>query len=344
MKTLHLYLLRQVAASLVVTVGVFTFVLLLGNVLKDVLDLLASPKATAPVLLHALALLFPFVLSFSLPIGMLTAIRAAGISLVSAVLPVVALAALLCGLCAWFNCDLGPRARVAFKGLHDSVLRDGSNLTFGEGRYLELGSVTLYARRIEGDRMRDVRVFAFTNRVCYLDLFAPEAELRRDQNRFPSELALKDCQGLILMSGTWQGISAEERVEPIANFRPGRRDPVKLSEMSLRQLLAERRLRRSEGVDVTPIEVQIHRQVAFSFACLGFTLVGIPLGIRAHRRETNVGVAIALVLLLAYYGFILLGQALATRPGLYPQYILWIPNLLFQGVGTWLLVRANRGL
>ena len=360
MKTLHLYLLRQVAASLVVTVGVFTFVLLLGNVLKDVLDLLASPKATAPVLLHALALLFPFVLSFSLPIGMLTAalltfgrfsadqeltaIRAAGISLVSAVLPVVALAALLCGLCAWFNCDLGPRARVAFKGLHDSVLRDGSNLTFGEGRYLELGSVTLYARRIEGDRMRDVRVFAFTNRVCYLDLFAPEAELRRDQNRFPSELALKDCQGLILMSGTWQGISAEERVEPIANFRPGGRDPVKLSEMSLRQLLAERRLRRSEGVDVTPIEVQIHRQVAFSFACLGFTLVGIPLGIRAHRRETNVGVAIALVLLLAYYGFILLGQALATRPGLYPQYILWIPNLLFQGVGTWLLVRANRGL
>ena len=73
MKTLHLYLLRQVAATLVVTVGVFTFVLLLGNVLKDVLDLLASPKATAGVLLQALALLVPFVLSFSLPIGMLTA-------------------------------------------------------------------------------------------------------------------------------------------------------------------------------------------------------------------------------------------------------------------------------
>ena len=43
MKTLHLYLLRQVTATLVVTVGVFAFVLLLGNVLKDVLDLLASP-------------------------------------------------------------------------------------------------------------------------------------------------------------------------------------------------------------------------------------------------------------------------------------------------------------
>ena len=174
MKTLHLYLLRQVAATLVVTVGVFTFVLLLGNVLKDVLDLLASPKATAGVLLQALALLVPFVLSFSLPIGMLTAtlltfgrfsadqeltaVRAAGISLVSAVMPVVALSLALCGICAWFNCDLGPRARVAFKELRDTVVRDTSNLSLGEGRYIELGSVTLYARRIEGDQMRDVRV------------------------------------------------------------------------------------------------------------------------------------------------------------------------------------------
>ncbi len=359
MKTLHLYLLRQVAATLVVTVGVFTFVLLLGNVLKDVLDLLASPKATAGVLLQALALLVPFVLSFSLPIGMLTAtlltfgrfsadqeltaVRAAGISLVSAVMPVVALSLALCGVCAWFNCDLGPRARVAFKELRDTVVRDTSNLSLGEGRYIELGSVTLYARRIEGDQMRDVRVFAFTNGVCYLDLFAPEAELRRDTNRFPSELALRNCQGLLLMAGTWQGISAEERVEPISSFRPRRQDPPKLSEMSLRQLLAERRLRRGEGVDVTPIEVQIHRQVGFSFACLGFTLVGIPLGIRAHRRETNVGVAMALVLLLAYYGFIILGQALETRPNLHPQYLLWVPNILFQGVGAWMLARADRG-
>lgn len=360
MKTLHLYLLRQVAATLVVTVGVFTFVLLLGNVLKDVLDLLASPKTTAGVLFQALLLLIPFVLSFSLPIGMLTAslltfgrfsadneltaIRAGGISLVAAVLPVIALSLALCGLCGWFNCELGPRSRVAFKGLRDSVMRDRSTLSLGEGRYLELGSVTLYARKVDGDTMRDVRVFAFTNGVCYLDLFSPSGELRRDDNGFPASLVLRDFQGLVYMSGTWQGISAEERIEPIANFRPSRLDPPKLNEMSLRQLLAERKKRKGEGVDVTPIDVQIHRQVAFSFACFGFTLVGVPLGIRAHRRETNIGVAIALALLLAYYAFIILGQALDTRPGVYPQYILWIPNILFQGVGALLLARANRGI
>ena len=143
------------------------------------------------------------------------------------------------------------------------------------------------------------------------------------------------------MSGGWQGISAEERIEPIANFRPAKLDPPKLSEMSMRQLLDERSKRRAEKVDVTPIEVQIHRQAAFSFACLGFTLVGIPLGIRAHRRETNIGVAMALLLLLLYYSFIIVAQSLDTKPHWYPQYLLWIPNLLFQVTGVCLIRRAD---
>ena len=357
MKTLHLYLLRQVAATLVVTVGVFAFVLLLGNVLKDVLDLLASPRATAGLLLQALALLIPFVLSFALPIGMLTAslltfgrlsadqeltaIRAGGISLASAIVPVIALSLVLCGVCFWFIGDLGPRSRVAFKELYKSALRSQETLALGEGRYVELGSVTLYARKVEGDQLRDVRIFAFTNKACYLDLFAPEAELRRDSNRFPEALALRHFQGLVQMGGGWQGISAEERIEPIANFRPAQSDGPKLSEMSMRQLLDERKKRSGTGIDVTPIEVQIHRQAAFSFACLGFTLVGIPLGIRAHRRETNIGVAMALVLLLVYYTFIIVAQSLDNRPQLHPQYLLWIPNLLFQAVGIHLIRRAD---
>ena len=357
MKTLHLYLLRQVTATLVVTVSVFAFVLLLGNVLKDVLDLLASPRTTAGLFFQALALLIPFVLSFALPIGMLTAtlltfgrlsadqeltaIRAGGISLASAIVPVVALSLVLCGVCFWFIGDLGPRSRVAFKELKDSVFRSQETLSLGEGRYHKVGSVTLYARKVEGDLLRDVRIFAFTNGVCYLDLFAPEAELRRDSNQFPSALSLRNFQGLVQMSGGWQGISAEERIEPIANFRPPKFDPPKLSQMSMRQLLDERAKRRAEKLDVTPIDVQIHRQAAFSFACLGFTLVGIPLGIRAHRRETNIGVAMALLLLLLYYSFIIVAQSLDTKPNWYPQYLLWIPNLLFQVVGVFLIRRAD---
>lgn len=237
-----------------------------------------------------------------------------------------------------------------------------------EGRHIrDIPGYVFFIGKNRDGQLEDVMIYKLasgTNDVATIHAARGKLEISPTNQTYV--MHLYDANGIRFNGDRASPISGEYLTE---SFSVGQRkgsDVIPISDMTFTQLRAElseleTKLRRtaagngqlpaanalleSEVRRVTsPVHVQMHRRLAYSFACFSFTLLGIPLGIRVQRRETNIGFAIALVLVLIYYGVTMLGLSLDRHPEWMPHLILWIPNLICQTLGAWLLWRANRGL
>jgi lipopolysaccharide export system permease protein len=364
-------------------VAVFTFVLLLGNVLKEILALLIAGHARLGLILEAIVLLIPFVLVFALPMGMLTATllvfgrfsadqeltaaRASGISLLSLITPVLLLSLLCCAVSAWMSMELGPRSRVDYLSLRYELQADLANVQLPEGRFIKISTNYLFytEKNLDG-KLENVMVQCLDRNTM---LEAPRAEIQLDATNNQYILNLFEARSITMLTNgaPWITSFGQCPIPINLNMAKSQSSKPSITDMTfgqlqdelnrLQQSIPEAASTNSTGENQTAphtdlkgpenfierIRVEMQRQLAFSFASFGFALVGIPLGIRVHRRETNIGVALALILVMIYYSFIILAEELSFRPEFSPHLIVWLPNFIFQAVGAVLLWRANRG-
>jgi lipopolysaccharide export system permease protein len=277
----------------------------------------------------------------------------------------------LAGVSAYINFELAPACREAYK----QIIRDAGAqqaLAFVEEKTVirELRDKIIYIDEVDGTNLTDVYVYELDpDGSLKVFLRAGSGTISMDLEQAKFSVSLSEVWRTSRIHDAWIPVYVGEWELPVIEFEQRSKRKTSLSSMTLTELMDElesverqmgewdiketsgdamenamARINRSKENLTTPIKIQIHRLVSFSFACIGFTMVGIPLGIRAHRRETTFGIAFAILLLLVYYSFFILGQALESRPEWGPQYILWLPNFIFQAVGIVLLRRANRGV
>src|SRR5207302_3203775 len=167
------------------------------------------------------------------------------------------------------------------------------------------------------------------NKQILMHLYQARYQERDSQD--PSNLRkIKD--GINMVEGTLP-ISLDELYEK-EKKRPSR------SALSIEQLLDQ--LKSENQRERSASRTEINKRFSFPFSCVAFALVGVPLGVTAHRRETTIGFLFSLVIAISYFLFVIIADTLRNNPKVHPELLVWFPNVLFIVLGAVLFICLSK--
>ena len=378
MNLIHRHIFANVVLTCAAAVTMFAFVLLMGNVLKDLLSHVMAGQLAIETVVKLVALTIPVVVSYALPMGMLTgvllvlgrmssdrevtALRASGLSVAWLSAPILFSALLGVALNLAINFQFMPRAKVAYETeLAEAVRQNPLSFIVPKTFIRDFRGYVIYVGEKKGNVLKDFWVWeldaqnrvkrlarADTGRIDYdekrnklvLTLQHVQAELR--DNKDPEDF--REARG---------AASADELPFdlPLEKFGAGSGVNVKTKWLTFGQLMTEWRRLDQPDPKVTAeerakkqmrVQITIHEKFATAFSVLSFTLVAIPLGIKISRKETSANLGIGLGLAMAYYFATIVIGWFDNHTALRPDLLMWLPNLAFQALGLWMFYRVDR--
>ncbi len=358
---IHRYVAREITVPALFGLLIFTFILLLGRLLK-----LAELVINKGVPLQQIATLFgyllPTFLVITIPLGFLlgvllgfarlstdnemTALKSTGVSLYRLMAPVLtaALAAsLLTGLAAMV---VGPACKSAVRSQIFEIALSQASIDLQPRVFNDdFDQLVIYANAVDeqngsmqGILISDERtgstpavILARSGRIIP-DRAALAVTLRLSDGSIHRRPVGKTAENYQLVTFATYDINLNLGQQlPSA---PGRyRKP---SEVGPLELLDYIKTAETEAIR-TSYRVEWHRRLILPLAPLVFALIGVPLGIQAHRSGRGSGFAMALVVFLLYYMMLSLAQTLVEETGFPVGPTLWFPTLLFFTGGSYLL-------
>ncbi len=365
MRILTRYILREVLAHAAIGVTLFTFVIFMRDVAR-ILELAVRNSAPLSRLGELILLSLPSALTVTIPMGVLvgiliglsrlaadsevTAMRASGIGagLFLRVIAIFAVAAWLLALVN--NLWIAPRSAAALGNLQNELKTTQASYEVQPRVFYEdFQNYVLYVQDTEV--ASDAAVW---KRVFLADLTnpsAPKLTLAEEGvvvNESPTALRLE-------LNNGWQHEVDPRAPEHYTVSRLGKstlhidlpesaeaQTPGSLSygEMSNRQLLE--RARTGTKAQANWSWVELHRRLALPTSCLVLALVGIPLGLSAHKGGKSTGFVLTVLLVFVYYFLSLSGVSLGRQGQLPPGISMWMANAVFLAGGLLLYWRVNR--
>ncbi|MFA7256512.1 MAG: LptF/LptG family permease [Kiritimatiellales bacterium] len=375
MRILNRYIVLDYLVIFLTALGLITFVMTVGALVKAV-DLMA--RGISPMLIVKFFFQnIPYILSFSMPISTLfaalllfgrlsmdseiSAMKSCGISLWRLTAPLILLSILFSAICVYINCEVAPAAKYANKELlRTAGVEEPINL-LEEGRFIrDFPGLMIYVGRKAGTEVKDVVAYELDKqgaikrsvRAKHGDIVADNASRLLTVKLYDVRIEMPDAKDPHDVSKTTY-VNAQYypiKLDFEKVMKKGRPTLLKRGQMRIGQLIDRiRNIRRdfpmlSEAdllIEKTKLIVEANQRISVAVGCFSFMLIGIPLGVKSHRKETSIGMILSLAIVFAYYLFIVIAKALADHPALHPNLILWIPLIVAQGFGLWMIKRSS---
>lgn len=371
-QTLYLYISRKLALSFVLTLVVFTFVLFMGNIIR-IVDLIVR-NIDPLLIIKYFFYIIPYLLAYSIPMSLLTAVvlmysklsadneitamRASGIGMWKIFVPGILISLLLTYFCVKLNDDVYAYFHFAQRQLKQEFkVSDPQSLLVPGHDTNEFQGYKININRKENGIFRDVTINEFLEDGRMRFIRADRGELI--VNEETNALSFKLIDGIIeepdvsdptkFFQGNF-GIYTI-KFDPIGSDEElvKKRRDLTIKELKVRIKERKGRLENAGPAEknqlkksISVIRTAIQERLSYSFACLAFVMIGMPLGIRSHRSEKTIGAAISLGLVSGHYVFVLFAKALNDRPEYYPYLLIWLPNIILIALGIYLTFHIQR--
>jgi len=368
MKILNAYVTGMLVTTVLLALGVLTFVMAAGHIFR-VFDWLARGGSPA-VLGRFLLLRLPDMMRFTLPLAMLvatvlvfshmaadnelTAMKACGLSLWQVTAPGLLLSGFLSALCFWFATSVGPRCQYAADQLMwEQAAISPLVLLEDNGGFIELEGMNIRVDRREGEALYGIHILVQNEEQrLQQTITARQGRLNFDRERSAFSLVLQEATfgqldtdpDTASRSGVPARFATREITLPLSGEDGSGKLKLarKAKYMDLGMLMGRIRLDQDTGANTTPLLVELHTRMSMSLSPIAFLLVGIPFAVRGRRSETSVGLLMALLLALGFYAFLLVSRNLRNDTSSYPHLLIWLPNLLYQAGGLWAMAIIGR--
>ena len=373
MRVLNKYIVSDFLVIFAVTLAVITFVMCIGAAMKAI-DYFAR-GVSGWMILRLFAYNIPFILTFGIPMstltavllffgrlsydGEITAMKACGLSLWQIIAPVILLSIVFTGFCAYLHGSLAPRSHFAQRRILASAGMEEPVNLLEEGRFVrEFPGVMVYVGRKDKQRVEDVVVYETGKDGVTRNIRAESGEIRTDR---ANKLLLIDLYNVQMYQPDKKApldpskarhLSAQHYPVQldISDLVSGKSISKKTTNMTYAEVIAGIRNLRATFPDLNDddllrqrmkLVLEINQRLALSLSCFAFALLGIPLGLKSRRKESSIGIGISLLLVFGFYFFIILADSLVNKPQWRPDLIQWIPVLLAEGLGFYLIWKSD---